>query len=157
MHVGFLHHRYQGVLCPPPRLEEGREVTPIPYAGHAHVDAAHPRIPLSLPIAIALTPSCLRALMPCGAHVRAHLQFHQALAEESHPLTQKVHVAHHLHLAQQLLKCHAHLVGHLGVLLLGFGFASQGNPRDGRSRQPVTLLHTSLDTVGKFRMLAPDE
>jgi hypothetical protein len=63
--------------------------------------------------------------MPLRAHMLRHLQLHECLAQHSHPFPQEIHILAHLCLAQQLLKCHAQLVGHPVLLLSGFNITTR--------------------------------
>src|SRR5260221_5345116 len=125
LHVRLLHRSHQRPLRPAARFEQAGEIAAIAHARHAQADAAHPRVPLPLAVAIALPGAPRRALVPLGAYVLPHLHLHERLAEHAHTLSQEVDVLAQLGLAQQLLECHAQLVGHPVLLLSGFDFTTR--------------------------------
>jgi hypothetical protein len=49
--------------------------------------------------------------------MRTHLGLHERVRQRPHALAQAIHGLAQLRLAQQLLKCHARLIGHQPVLL----------------------------------------
>jgi hypothetical protein len=46
-----------------------------------------------------------------------HFDFHARLRQGPHSFPEEIHVLTQLGLAQQLVKCHAHLIGHAAILL----------------------------------------
>jgi hypothetical protein len=111
VHVGFLDHRQQGALGPPPRLQQAREEAPIAHPRHRQLDRPDARVPAPLPVPVALPAAVGAALVPPGAHVRRHLQLHHRLGQHPHPRAQEVGVVQ-IALAQQVLQCHPEVVGH---------------------------------------------
>ena len=69
-HVRLLHHRHQRPLGPRARLQQAREVAPVPHPRHPQPDRPHPRVPGPLADAVALpasAPACARAAPRPGA------------------------------------------------------------------------------------------
>jgi hypothetical protein len=84
-----LDNRYQRTLATAPRLEQRRIVTAIAHPRKAQLDAAHPRIPGPIAIAVPLTTTISSSLEALSTEVLRHLNFHDLLRQHSHTLAQK--------------------------------------------------------------------
>jgi hypothetical protein len=101
LHVALGDHRGQRPLGPPARLQQRREVAPLPQLGDRQLNRAHTRVPLARPIPVAPGDPVGGALAVGGADLAAHLDLHQRLGQHPHPLAEEVDIAA-LGLAQQL-------------------------------------------------------
>src|SRR5947209_16730755 len=66
-----------------------------------------------------------------------HLQLHQRLGHDAYTLTKGVHVGLSVGLAQQLGECHAQVLGHRLVLLIGCSTTPMGTTRWPPSSRPA--------------------
>ena len=65
--VGLLDHRSQRLLGHPPRLQEAREVAPLPQLRDLQLDRAGPRLPGPVAVAVAVGDTIRRAFAVSGA------------------------------------------------------------------------------------------
>jgi hypothetical protein len=110
-HVRLLHHAHQRPLRPPAGLQQAREVAPLPQLGNPQGDLPHPGLPDPLPVPIPVRLALRSPLVPARPHLLRHLQFHQRLRQQPHPLPQHVQGPVPLVLAQQLQQCHPEFRG----------------------------------------------
>ncbi len=110
VHTGFLDHGGQGLLDGPARLEERRKIGAGPQAGNPKLDAAGPRLPVSIAIAVALRQPVGGLLAIIRAGLRAHLELHQALGGKAGHLAQQVGIGALFHQSAQV----HHGFGHRG-------------------------------------------
>ena len=96
----------------------GKEAA-ITNAGYPQLEWAHSRIPVPIAVPVAFTLSIRAALVTLGAQMLGHLQLHQRLGHDAYTFTKCVQIRLGVRLAQQLGECHAKVVGHRLVLLLG--------------------------------------
>ncbi len=111
MHVGFLDHRHQRPLGRPAGLEEAGEVGAAPQLRDAQLDRAGARLPVPLPVAVALHQAVRAALAMAGAGHPADLQLHQPLGRKADHLPQQGGIRP---FRQQLAKGSL-VLGHRGV------------------------------------------
>ena len=110
VHTGFLDHGGQGLLDGPARLEERRKIGAGPQAENPKLDAAGPRLPVSIAIAVALRQPVGGLLAIIRAGLRAHLELHQALGGKAGHLAQQVGIGALFHQSAQV----HHGFGHRG-------------------------------------------
>jgi hypothetical protein len=67
LHIALGHHRGQGPLGPPARLQEAGQVATRPDPGHVQLDRAHPGVPVSGSVAVAVRGPLWAALAVLGA------------------------------------------------------------------------------------------
>src|SRR5262249_19671018 len=122
LHIGFLHHRGQGLFGHPARLQEGRKIAALAQLGDAQLDRAGTRLPVAVAIAVALGATLSALLTITGAGEAFDFQLHQALRRKADHLAQEIGVGG---LLDQGTKVHL-LVGHRW--LLESGWRSQPDP-----------------------------
>ena len=88
--VGLLDHRSQRLLGHPPRLQEAREVAPLPQLRDLQLDRAGPRLPGPVAVAVAVGDTIRRALAVSGAGQALDLQCHQPLGREADHLAKQI-------------------------------------------------------------------
>jgi hypothetical protein len=86
----LLHHAHQRPLRPPAGLQQAREVAPLPQLGNPQGDLPHPGLPDPLPVPIPVRLALRSPLVPARPHLLRHLQLHQRLRQQPHPLPQHV-------------------------------------------------------------------
>ncbi len=150
--VGFLDYPYQGPFRTPPELQQAREERPVSNPGNLQFDGSHPGIPLAGTIALPLPRAFGGPLVLLRPKMLGNLKIHQRLPQYPDALPQKIHLARHLRLAQQIRQCHPEVVGHrCGVLLLSVSLARSRKEEnhavaDLINHQPNTDLHTHGDS-----------
>src|SRR5581483_9554069 len=112
MDVGLLHDRDQRLFGPPAWLQQAGKIAAIAHAWHAERNRAHARVPLPFAVAVALPQPRRRALVPFGAQLLRHLQFHQRLTERLDAVPEEVDLLAQRGLAERLHQCHPQLIGH---------------------------------------------
>jgi hypothetical protein len=76
LNIGALHHRKQRLLRPLPGCKQARKVAAVPRLGDAQLYLPHPRLPDPVPVAIAVAPAALAALVLGCPHQLACLCLH---------------------------------------------------------------------------------
>ena len=113
---GLLDHRDQRLLGGLARLQERREVRPLPQLRDAQLERAEPRVERAVAIAVAVIQPIAAALVPAGADQPFDIGFHQDLQHRLRHGSQEIAVAA---LLQQLDQRHSVLghrvLGQLGV------------------------------------------
>src|SRR5690606_19057577 len=87
-----------------------REIAYLPQFRDAEVDGAHPRLPSTLTVAVAMRHTLRRPLVTVRTDLAAHLDLHQQLNEPLQRVAEKVGAGSPL--VKQLLKCHSKVSGH---------------------------------------------
>src|SRR5690554_4797201 len=77
--VGLLDDSHQRFLGAAPWLQQAREIASLPQFGNAKVDGAHPRLPSTLTVAVAMRHTLRRPLVTVRTDLAAHLDLHQQL------------------------------------------------------------------------------
>src|SRR5690606_4665245 len=109
--VGLLDDGHQRFLGAAPWLQQAREIASLPQFGNAEVDGAHPRLPSTLTVAVAMRHTLRRPLVTVRTDLAAHLDLHQQLNEPLQRVAEKVGAGSPL--VKQLLKCHSKVSGEL--------------------------------------------
>ncbi len=86
--ICLLDHRRQRLLGHPAGLQEAREVGALPQLRNAQLDAACPRLPVAVAIAVALRQPRRALLAMAGTGQRSHLDLHQPLGGKGDHLAQ---------------------------------------------------------------------
>src|SRR3954469_9361118 len=111
LHVRFLDHRDQCLLCASSGLEQAGEEASVPGTRTLELDRADARVPWPLAVAVAIPTPFRRPFVALGANVLGELELHQFLRQHAHTLTQEIRFFH-ARLAQYLGECHSQFVGH---------------------------------------------
>ena len=90
---GLLDHRDQRLLRDLPRLQERREVAPLPQLRDAQLQRAQPRVEHAVAVAVAPGRALAAALVPPGADQPLDVGFHQHLQHRLRHGSQKIAVA----------------------------------------------------------------
>jgi hypothetical protein len=104
-HIALHHHRSQGPLGPPARLQDRREVASLAQSRDLQPNRADPGVPVPGPIPVAVRHPLRGALTVLRADLGRDLDLHECLGERADPLTQEVDIGA-LGLAQQLVQLH---------------------------------------------------
>ena len=112
---GLLDHRDQGLLAHLARLQERREVGPLPQLRHPQGQRAEPRVEGTVTVAVPVVQPVGRALVPAGTDQALHIALHQDLQHRLGDGAQKVSVAG---LLQQLGQWQS-VLGHRALRRLG--------------------------------------
>src|SRR4029450_6540297 len=113
--VGLLDDRDQGLLGPPARFQEAREVGALAQPGDRQLQLAHPRIPGARPVADAVGHSLGGALAELGADLRGDLGLHQLGGHPRRAVAQHIGVLISEQLVRQLGSGHPGPLGHRGA------------------------------------------
>ena len=108
--IGLLDHRSQRLLGHPPRLQEAREVAPLPQLRDLQLHRAGAGLPGPVAVAVAMGDTIRRALAVSGAGQALDLQCHQPLGREADHLAQQIGIGA---LLQKRAQGH-HVLGHRG-------------------------------------------
>ena len=105
--VGFLDDREQGLLGPPARLEQTREVAAVADLGDGQLDGADAGVPAALTVAVAMGQAAVGgALAMGGPGELAHLGFHDRLGHHLDRLAEQIGIAFLGELARVLEQRH---------------------------------------------------
>src|SRR4029450_3386733 len=113
--VGLLDDRDQGLVAPPARFQEAREVGALAQPGDRQLQLAHPRIPGARPVAVAVGHSLGGALAELGADLRGDLGLHQLGGHPRRAVAQHIGVLISEQLVRQLGSGHPGPLGHRGA------------------------------------------
>src|SRR5690606_9673686 len=131
--VGLLDDSHQRFLGAAPWLQQAREIASLPQFGNAEVDGAHPRLPSTLTVAVAMRHTLRRPLVTVRTALAAPLALHQQLREPLQRVAKKVGAGSPL--VKQLLKCHSKVSGHGWVPPLRCNGPTRMEPNRGHSCQ----------------------
>ena len=140
--IGLLDDREQGTLGSSSRFDERRQVAAITDPRDGQLDRAHPRIPASFAVAVAVGQAALGVTLTMGHTGQlGDLGLHHRLGEGLHALAQEVGVVVADRLAHRLEQDHP-VIGHRVLLRRGFP-----NSNDVRmTRWPFRVSATPLVT-----------
>jgi hypothetical protein len=114
--IGLLDDGDQGLLGPPARRQEGREVAAGAQPGDGQLQLPDPGVPAARSVAVALGLAAVRdAFAQLGAGQRAHLGLHQLGDQPGHTVAQHISVLIRHQLVDQLSSGHPVALGHRGV------------------------------------------
>jgi hypothetical protein len=114
--IGLLHHRDQGLLSPPARLQERREIAPLPQFRDGQFQLLNPGVPAPLAVAVSLGLAAVRgALTQLSAGQRGHFGIHQLLDQPRDTVAQDLGVLISHQLVDQVSSGHPVALGHRGV------------------------------------------
>jgi hypothetical protein len=112
---GLLDDRDQGLLGPPARLQEAREVAALAELGDGQLDLADPGIPGPWAIPVAVGEAVGGALTELGADLCDDVGLHQLRGHPGHRLAQHISVLVGQQLVGQLGSGHPGPLGHRGA------------------------------------------
>ena len=98
-YIGLLDDGQQGLLAAPPRFQQAGEVAAFPQLGNVQRHGAHPGIPGSVAVAVAVGDPLRAALAVLGADLGGNLGVHDAVHQDPQCFPQQVHVSVHTTLA----------------------------------------------------------
>ena len=114
--VGLLDDRDQGLLGPPARLQERREIATLPQFRDGQLQLPNPGIPAPLAVAVSLAPAAVRgALTQLSAGQCGRFGIHQLLDQPRDTVAQDVGVLISHELVDQVSSGHPVALGHRGV------------------------------------------
>jgi hypothetical protein len=114
--IGLLDHRDQGLLNPPARLQEPREVAAGAQPRDGQLQLTNPGIPAALAVAVALGLAAVGgAFTKLGTGQRADLGLHQRRDQPGHAVAQHIGVFAGEQLVDQISSDHPVALGHRGV------------------------------------------
>src|SRR5436190_22101594 len=114
--IGLLYHRGERLLRHPARLEETREIRSLPQLRDAQFYTAGPRLPVPVPVSVALDKPQRALLAVAGPGGCSHLHLHQPLGGEANHLAQQIGIRTLLYQRAQV----HHVVGHRSFLESGW-------------------------------------
>ena len=98
-HIRLLDHRQQCLLTPLARLQQAREVSPLPQFGDLQRYLAHSCLPRPPPVTVAIRLPFRAALVEPGTNLLLRFQFDKHLHHRPHGFLQKVAIQRHIVLA----------------------------------------------------------
>jgi len=113
--IGLLHHRDQGLLSPPARLQEAREVAALAQLGDGQFDLADPGVPSPWAISVAVGEAVRGALTELGADPCGDVALHELSGHPGHRLAEHVSVLVGQQLVGKLGSSHPGPLGHRGA------------------------------------------
>jgi hypothetical protein len=86
LYVRFTHGRHQRPLRSLAWFQQAWKEGAIAHPRHPQLERAYPCIPVPVAVAVAFALSLRAALVPVGAQMLGHLQFHQRLRHHAYAL-----------------------------------------------------------------------